>query len=90
LRVVVYGFFTGSTDLLLPITVQLLKFGEQSGLDFTSTTLTCQGSNRRKHRCLLSFDIGSSDCKTYRLVSLTWDCLLSFQWSVGGRDLWVY
>jgi hypothetical protein len=49
---VVYGFFTGSTELLLPITIQLLKFGVQSGLDFTSSTLACQGSSRRKDRCL--------------------------------------
>jgi len=33
--------------------------------------LACQAINRRKHRCHLLFDIGSSDCKTNRLVSLT-------------------
>jgi hypothetical protein len=82
-----YGIFTGSTELLLPITVQLLKFGVQSGLDFTSATSACQGFYRQKHRCLLSFDIGSSDCKTRRLVSLTGDSYSVFMDLSGGRDL---
>jgi hypothetical protein len=35
----------------------------------------------------LSFDIGSSDCKTIRLVSLTRDCYSVFIDLSGGRDL---
>jgi len=52
--------------------------------------LACQGINRQKHRCHLSFDIGSSDCKTNRLVSLTRDCYLVFNDLSGGRDLCNY
>jgi len=50
--------------------------------DFTRIALACQGISRRKYRCHLSCDIGTSDCKTNRLVSLTRDCSLSFQRSV--------
>ena len=48
--------------------------------------MACQDINRRKHRCQLSFDIGSSDCKTHRLVSLTRDFSV-FNDLSGGRDL---
>jgi hypothetical protein len=43
LRDVRYGFMTGSTELLLPITLQLLRFSHQSGLDFTRSIIVCQG-----------------------------------------------
>jgi hypothetical protein len=79
---VVYGFFTGSTELLLPITVQLLKFWFQSGLHFTRAALACQDINRRKHRCLWTSARQTATLRHaqgghHRLVSLTRDSQFS-------------
>jgi hypothetical protein len=69
--------------LLLPVTIQLLKFWVQSGLDFTRAALACQDINRRKHRCLLT---SARQTANHRLVSLTRDFSVFIDLS-GGRDL---
>jgi len=78
-----YGFFTESTELLLPITVQLLKFGYQSGRILLAPLWPVKPS-ADKNTDVIVF--------RHRLVRLQnqqawvsdWRLLLSFQWSVRG------
>jgi hypothetical protein len=77
--------------LLLPITIQLLKFWFQSGLHFTRAALACQEINRRKHRCLWTSARQTATLRHaqgghHRLVSLTRDFSVFIDLS-GGRDL---
>jgi hypothetical protein len=73
LRDVKYGVIHWNYRLLLPITFQLLRYLPFKRTVFYPSHNRLSRIYTDKNTDALSFHIGSSDCKTTRLVSLTGD-----------------
>jgi hypothetical protein len=87
LRDVKYGVIHWNYRLLLPITFQLLRYLPFERTVFYLPHNRLSRNYTDKNTDALSFHIGSSDCKTTRLVSLTGDGYSVVNDLSQGRDL---
>ena len=82
-----YGVIHWNYRLLLPITFQLLRYLPFERTVFYLPHNRLSRNYTDKNTDALSFHIGSSDCKTTRLVSLTGDGYSVVNDLSQGRDL---
>jgi len=87
LRVLVYGLYTGFDRVVASYHYSVVKVLVTKRAGFYTSRLGLSRHQQTKTPMSFVFrDIGSSDCKTHRLVSLTRDFSV-FNDLSGGRDL---